>query len=319
MRQSLFVSKFDRTFTKYEDWWPLEKLVDAARRAIAITSRYGRHFPRPPDLVPVVHVQSIEDIRRVGDHAKALVALLQRQHQDMAQITAMPGLLERRPHPEATYDILMDAADRFQEAGKVARQIAGGCLQSVVCDPALELSDPCLKYVITAWNTSLLKMAESYVTHVEGIPDQLQRLLVDARAGQVRTVNICFDIVLDTDPISEAIELRKAFLSEGLPFPGPRAGKIYALVNSSMPGLVKIGKTTRGSKSRANELHTTGVPTPFIVLYEVDVADCDEAEHHMHEVLAGFRVSERREFFRVEPKIAIDAMTAIRLTYTPAR
>lgn len=39
---------------------------------------------------------------------------------------------------------------------------------------------------------------------------------------------------------------------------------VYVLTNPSMPGLVKIGKTTQKEVSeRMTQLYTTGVPTPF--------------------------------------------------------
>jgi hypothetical protein len=45
-------------------------------------------------------------------------------------------------------------------------------------------------------------------------------------------------------------------------------GFIYILINPSMAGLVKIGKTTRDPEARAKELsQATGVPTPFYVAY----------------------------------------------------
>ena len=41
-------------------------------------------------------------------------------------------------------------------------------------------------------------------------------------------------------------------------------GIVYVLTNPAMPGLVKIGKTSRGSIDvRLNELYSTGVPVPF--------------------------------------------------------
>jgi len=41
-------------------------------------------------------------------------------------------------------------------------------------------------------------------------------------------------------------------------------GVVYVLTNPEIPGLVKIGKTSRGSVDvRLNELHSTGVPVPF--------------------------------------------------------
>ena len=43
-------------------------------------------------------------------------------------------------------------------------------------------------------------------------------------------------------------------------------GWVYVLVNSSMPGIAKVGRTTRAPRDRAAELSgVTGVATPFIV------------------------------------------------------
>jgi len=53
-------------------------------------------------------------------------------------------------------------------------------------------------------------------------------------------------------------------------------GFIYILINNSMDGLVKIGKTKRDPTERINELSSaTGVPTPFILVYKEFFNDCD--------------------------------------------
>jgi hypothetical protein len=85
-------------------------------------------------------------------------------------------------------------------------------------------------------------------------------------------------------------------------------GHVYILVNSSFPDLVKIGRTTKDPVERARELRVTGVPTPFIVAYSVLVSDCCSLESLMHEELAEFRLSNDREFFKVDPKIAINLL-----------
>ena len=77
-------------------------------------------------------------------------------------------------------------------------------------------------------------------------------------------------------------------------------GFLYVLANSAMQGMVKVGKTTRSPAERAAELSAaTGLPTPFIVVYEQLFEDCTEAEAFVHALLAskGFRVAENREFF----------------------
>lgn len=82
------------------------------------------------------------------------------------------------------------------------------------------------------------------------------------------------------------------------------AGWVYVLVNSSMPGLVKVGKTTRAPSDRANELSgVTGVATPFIVAFEQYFSNCDAAEDYVHAELEqrGLRQAGNREFFRASP------------------
>jgi hypothetical protein len=89
-------------------------------------------------------------------------------------------------------------------------------------------------------------------------------------------------------------------------------GKIYILINPSMPNLVKIGKTTRAPEERAAELSgTTGIPTKFFVAYEVTVFDCDSVERDIHNRLSDFRVNEDREFFNIPLKTAIQLVEEI--------
>ena len=80
-------------------------------------------------------------------------------------------------------------------------------------------------------------------------------------------------------------------------------GYVYALINPSMPGLVKVGRTGRNPTDRASELSgATGVPTPFVVVYHECFADCEEAEAFVHLMLQrqGYRLSNAREFFNAE-------------------
>lgn len=81
-------------------------------------------------------------------------------------------------------------------------------------------------------------------------------------------------------------------------------GWIYVLVNSSIPGLMKVGRTTRPPAARAVELSAaTGVATPFVLAFEQPVADCVCAERLAHAELdrRGLRVAPNREFFRGSP------------------
>lgn len=78
------------------------------------------------------------------------------------------------------------------------------------------------------------------------------------------------------------------------------AGFLYVLINPTMPGLAKVGKTTRNPTNRVAELSSaTGVPSPFMLAFQQPVADCDFAELWVHRELEreGFRHAENREFF----------------------
>lgn len=88
-------------------------------------------------------------------------------------------------------------------------------------------------------------------------------------------------------------------------------GHVYVLMNPSMQNLVKIGKTKRAPEERAKELSsTTGVPTPFVVVYNCYFESCTDAETFIHKYLEdkGFRVSSNREFFEIPIKDAIDSV-----------
>lgn len=94
-------------------------------------------------------------------------------------------------------------------------------------------------------------------------------------------------------------------------------GYLYVLMNPKMDGLVKIGKTTRDTKSRAKELSTaTGVPTPFVVVYEEYFEDCSKAEEFVHSLLElrGHRLSSNKEFFSASSTDAIKAILEAKKT-----
>ena len=90
---------------------------------------------------------------------------------------------------------------------------------------------------------------------------------------------------------------------------------IYVLTNPAMPGLVKIGKTTRDNPQvRMNELNTTGVPQSFRCDVAVEVEDerADELEKALHKAFAPYRKNTSREFFEIEP----DQVKAILRTWS---
>ena len=82
-------------------------------------------------------------------------------------------------------------------------------------------------------------------------------------------------------------------------------GIVYVLTNPAMPGLVKIGMTTRDNlDARMKELYGTGVPVPFDCKYacKVKSSDCAKIEKALHTAFAPNRINANREFFQIKPE-----------------
>lgn len=94
------------------------------------------------------------------------------------------------------------------------------------------------------------------------------------------------------------------------------SGYVYILVNASMPGVVKIGRTLRDARTRARALSTSGVPTPFQVAFELFSEDHQRLEERIHAELADFRVSPNREFFRYPLDRAISLLQELNVSPT---
>lgn len=89
---------------------------------------------------------------------------------------------------------------------------------------------------------------------------------------------------------------------------------VYVLTNQAMPGLTKIGKTTRGDlQTRLNELYTTGVPVPFDCVYACEVENCSAVEQAFHTGFGDHRVNPKREFFSIEPERVIAILQLVAL------
>jgi hypothetical protein len=82
-------------------------------------------------------------------------------------------------------------------------------------------------------------------------------------------------------------------------------GFIYVLENESMPGIVKVGMTARLPESRAAELYTTGVPTPFVLRFAMFVEAVEQTEKMIHNTLRSYRICRNREFFKIDASEAI--------------
>ena len=86
------------------------------------------------------------------------------------------------------------------------------------------------------------------------------------------------------------------------------SGIVYVLTNPAMPGMVKIGMTTRDNlEARMKELYGTGVPVPFECRHacKVKVSDCARIEKALHTAFAPNRINANREFFQIKPEQAM--------------
>jgi hypothetical protein len=84
-------------------------------------------------------------------------------------------------------------------------------------------------------------------------------------------------------------------------------GHIYVATTKAYPGLVKIGFTTQSPKRRIRQF-STGSPLPFELEYSAAVRNAYSVEQAVHALLAGARVNERREFFKVTIQEAVEAI-----------
>lgn len=81
-------------------------------------------------------------------------------------------------------------------------------------------------------------------------------------------------------------------------------GFVYIMTNEAMPGLVKIGSTSRTVEERESELSNTSVPFSFQVYcsFPTDTPCADEAA--VFAALAVHRIRASREFFQLRPEAA---------------
>jgi hypothetical protein len=83
---------------------------------------------------------------------------------------------------------------------------------------------------------------------------------------------------------------------------------VYVLINESMEGLVKIGRTSTGVEQRIRELDNTSVPLPFQCFYAGEVENSSIVEGRIHRIFVDKRVRTNREFFRVDPNQVREAI-----------
>jgi hypothetical protein len=88
-------------------------------------------------------------------------------------------------------------------------------------------------------------------------------------------------------------------------------GWVYVISNRAMPGIIKVGYSTKDPALRAQELSHTGSPHPYSVQYETLVWDPYSLEQRVHKML--YSKLEGKEWFRCTIE---EAIAAIRAAYT---
>ena len=85
-------------------------------------------------------------------------------------------------------------------------------------------------------------------------------------------------------------------------------GWVYIFSHPNIPKLVKIGQSSHDPEIRAADLYTTGLPGPFHIEYKGLFEDYVQLERSVHAFLVEHRTSNNREFFEIEPHMAITAI-----------
>ena len=99
-------------------------------------------------------------------------------------------------------------------------------------------------------------------------------------------------------------------------------GYVYILTNPSFrEDWVKIGKSSRPVDVRSKELDNTAVPLPFEIFATMKTSKFNEVEKLVHKTidrLTDLRIRQNREFFNVDPMVALDIFRDIAQTVDDA-
>jgi hypothetical protein len=83
-------------------------------------------------------------------------------------------------------------------------------------------------------------------------------------------------------------------------------GSVYVVSNPAMPGLLKVGYTTRAVDQRLAELASTGVPGKFRLEFFCEIAPAATLERQVHSALRKFH--HNKEFFKCSLNEAVRAV-----------
>ena len=131
-----------------------------------------------------------------------------------------------------------------------------------------------------------------------------------------KAMNIAFSKALTDDERAEIKEkmanIDKRLDSIAYRESHSKAGWLYVISSPSLPGLIKVGVTRQlNPVMRIRQLSSSSLPEPFHAHCFVFSDDCFELESQMHKYFDKERVNPDREFFRIEPKEAIDVLKDI--------
>jgi len=84
-------------------------------------------------------------------------------------------------------------------------------------------------------------------------------------------------------------------------------GWVYIITNQAMPGLLKVGYSTKDPSLRAAELDHTGSPFPYVVAYDMLVTAPRSVEQRVHEIIKRHHAG--KEWFKC---VTAEAIAAIR-------
>ena len=92
-----------------------------------------------------------------------------------------------------------------------------------------------------------------------------------------------------------------------------KKGFVYIMTNDSMPGIIKVGMSTKVPTERAKELEDTGLPMPYVVQYYAFFDDMRQAEKKAHNELSKYHYN--KEFFKTDVGTAINCIENLGLSF----
>lgn len=181
--------------------------------------------------------------------------------------------------------------------------------------------DYCIENLTCALKLKIKKDREKGLLRIErNRMKEQERLLEEAKKEkerlekEIKNMNIAYAKALtevEREKIkNNIIKLDKRLGDIDFRVSHPKAGWVYIIHSSSLPGMTKIGVSRRlnGPYERISELSSSSLPFPFILDGFCFSEDAFAIESNMHKYFNDSRVSPNREFFYIEAKQAIDIL-----------